>query len=110
MTEDLRLRTALYEWAGRASTGRLTGQMTREELVACLADSAYLKNRLGEEGLVRFLKEGTQTQLEKVYSELDAEEPFPIVAAGRIRGFGWVDSEIVGKKAPFAVTNGDAKI
>jgi len=108
MTEDLRIRTALYEWAGRAATGRLTGQRTREELVADLESSPYLKGRLGEDGLSRFLEEATQSQLEKVYTELDAEKAFPVVAAGRLRGVGWVDGKIVGRETPYVVTNGDS--
>ncbi len=106
MSDPLKLRVAELEWAIQSAAGRLPGQLSREELTAILLKSASLREKLGEEGLQRFVKRAKLSALEKTWLELEDEAETISPASGRISGVGWVDRQIVKQDRPFQQVDG----
>jgi hypothetical protein len=98
MSESLKLRVAELEWASQSASGKLPGQLTRDELIEILSESEQLKEKLGTR-LEWFLSKARLSDLERMYREEDI--PGHSRASGRLRGFGWVDRTILRKDRPF---------
>jgi hypothetical protein len=104
MSDSLKLRVAQLEWASQSAAGKLTGQLTRDELIETLSKSQRLQEKMGDR-LGWFLKKARLLDLEKLYREESDASHSP--ASGRLRGFGWVDRTILGQTRPFEEVNGE---
>lgn len=107
--KSLKLRVAELEWSGDAALGKLSGQMTRDELREILSTSETLLAREGgEAGLRRFLYRASRKTLEALFRELEHKENLKSPASGRMRGVGWVDGTLLERDRPFQeVVDGD---
>ena len=104
MSESLKLRVAELEWARQSASGKLAGQLSREELIERLRRSTRLQEKMGDR-LDWFLKKARLLDLEKLYREED--DASHAIASGRLRGLGWVDRTILGKTRPFQQVDGE---
>ena len=104
MSESLKIRVAQLEWASQSASGKLAGQLTRDELIEVLSQSESLQEKMGDR-LDWFLKKARLLDLEKLYREEGNASHSP--ASGRLRGLGWVDRTILGKTRPFQEVDGE---
>ena len=103
MSESLKIRIAELEWASQSAAGKLSGQLSREELIEILMESPELQEKFGNR-LEWFLNKARISDLEKLYRAQD--DGTHSKASGRLRGSGWVDRTIVKKSRPFQQVEG----
>lgn len=98
----LKLALAEDDWCARAGQGRLSGQMSTDELVGLLSGSEFMQNLHGSQDAAQKALEGlSQKQLEAQLVEVERHEPLDMPAAGRMRGLGWADGTIARRHPPF---------
>lgn len=103
----LKLRVSDLEWSGQAALGRLPGQMTRDELLAVLTASETLQERYGSTVAARAaLLKASRVELERLFREVDQDEPLDSPASGRMRGLEWADGTITIRDRAFQIVPG----